>query len=111
MNHNEKCLETQARAKAWGEKYPKACPICHGAGELSYEENLAPHASGEVWMCGSTDLCTCVEDGECPRCGEKNTLPEGNTDSPCTACGWNWGKGEEDFQPDTECLCWMAEEF
>jgi hypothetical protein len=108
MEHNEKCVETLAAATAWDEKYPNACTICHGGGILSYSENQSPLGSGEVWMMESSDLCTCIENDLCPRCGAKGTLTE-DEETPCSSCGWNWGKGKEDFRPDTECLCWMED--
>lgn len=120
IRHDPRCLEKQAARQAWVEAHPQFCPTCDAHGELTSVENGAPHGAG-FWAMESSEPCEqCLGHGNCPRCGE-TLFPQDNADGDqdnawyenqalCPHCGWNWGKGKDDFAPSAECDCWIQEE-
>ncbi len=45
------------------------CKKCNGSGFVSYFENQSPLGSGMVWNEEILDLCSCLENDQCPSCG------------------------------------------
>lgn len=119
-----KCGEDKIKAReaevvAWKEKYPNHCKKCMGAGVLEYTENMAPLGSGRYWPMQQQEPCECVEDGNCPRCGEawlqevffnvSEDEPQGSHSMfQCDRCGWDDANDPQEFAcpPTWECYHW-----
>lgn len=121
MEHSETCQIRFAKHEeaihAYTTQYPNYCRKCNGWGVVSWTENQAPLGSGQNWPMEMSDPCTCVEEGKCPRCGEKaiNLTEEGDFPPDgipaCSACGWRDGEpSTAGISPDYECDCWYEEE-
>lgn len=57
IEHTDKCKQAKTANAAsranWLAKWPKHCPRCEGTGGQGMED----------------DICTCLDEGYCPRCG------------------------------------------
>ena len=102
MEHTQECKQLTAVVAIIRERYellyPGHCRDCNGAGGF--------HDCGSYWEPPSFDLCDCLENGRCPRCGK-------TIDSEiCPACGWD--ENEPDVKPDLgilyPCPCEIAEQ-
>jgi hypothetical protein len=64
----------------WSERWPNACDKCGGWGLIEY-----PCTREEP---GGADLCSCIEDGICPRCGAEDAFPFDDV-QVCQHCEWD----------------------
>ena len=94
----EKYAAEIAKAAAeWEKRWPQACKSCYGRGGQTYTEMHGfKHGAGEQMF----DICECIEEAKCPRCGFCNWDEDNEEETPCIKCGWNWGKGEDDVCPE-----------
>lgn len=91
------CKEVTAAAIAWEAKWPNACKSCDGRGGHGWTEMHGfSHGAGEQMY----DICSCVEAGNCPRCGATAWSDDNEIETPCPTCGWNWCKGSDDACPE-----------
>lgn len=99
--HDGECLSRQAARLVWQTKYPNYCRSCEGVGGFDIPMHVYRDGSADP---PDFDICSCVEEGRCPRCGADDLDTE---DGPtaCAACGWYWGEGAEDVAPHGECYC------
>jgi hypothetical protein len=93
MEHKPSCIEytakIQAESKLWNDKWPNACPDCHGGGgtTVNYAGTHEDPPDCEFVACGT---CIVTIEPKCPRCGHKDEgFIEG--DIQCPKCYWNWG--------------------
>lgn len=118
MEHKQACeaarQEYLRKLAEWEAKYPNYCRNCGGAGSVLVTENYAPHGARSAWPCTFEDVCDCVIEGRCPRCGA--TLPESNPDAEpglelCLQCSWDATTPlkEQQHAPEWECTCWFDE--
>lgn len=105
--HNEKCIEDRKKydivmAEFEGQ-YPNYCRSCRGWGMHS-----CPDTRYEP---GGIDPCSCIEQGDCPRCGEHVWNEDDFDGSPvkCPSCGWDEDNPEAAPEPP-DCLCYLEEE-
>jgi hypothetical protein len=91
------CKEVTAAAIAWEARWPNACKSCYGRGGHGWTEMHGfTHGAGEQMY----DICSCVEQGNCPRCGTVAWSVDNEIETPCPTCGWNWCKGSDDACPE-----------
>lgn len=115
--HSKECvlrMENMAEVqKQWLDKWPNYCTRCGGWG--GFWSQYDPSPAGVSLSPGSMvdfDPCGCSEQARCPRCGSSNTIDYEDDDQPCSVCGWNWGKGDDDgMPPDPECVCLGKESY
>lgn len=96
MKHSPECqkkaAENKAAQEAWMEKYKDHCKKCYGHGGKSIPATrLDPE---------DFDTCSCLESGQCPRCGYKHSETHRFTEDgegPCANCGWDYGN----YTPDS----------
>lgn len=95
--HTPECLEQQKRHDEWVAMWPNFCRACGGGGAIvTYGHRYYPDGSGEPdWV----DPCSCVEEGQCPRCGFKGLDEDGGE---CSICGWTYNCN--DCEP-ADCIC------
>jgi hypothetical protein len=71
--HTAACIRAMARQEAYDLSWPARCGDCFGAGGWSSFDpsptgSSAPASLGHGSM-QDFDTCTCVDTGNCPRCG------------------------------------------
>ena len=107
MIHTESCKQRHANQQAWQLQWPAYCRHCDATGLVLHEHDPSPSGislSPGVLVDG--DPCShCIEQGKCPRC---NHTHDGD-DHPCSECGWNWGGNMDDYRPEWECWCDVAD--
>lgn len=112
MEHTDECqaCEREYRAKhdAYVEKWPHYCREC-GATGVQVGIDYVPYGATSVSM-ETTDLCSCVDAGLCPRCKQPawDWEQEDPTDSPleCPRCHWREDEPAHAAPPEHyECLC------
>jgi len=113
MEHFKDCVEAQKRyedaVEAYRKKWPDHCKNCGGWGGFYGEYDPSPAGvSLSPGHMTEFDPCPeCMEEGICPRCGEKvwdwNEVAE-DAQGPCSNCGWT--EGEDEGLPEApECWC------
>jgi len=99
VSHTAECEKTRAMEAAAREAYekewPNYCQRCGGWGSIASGWDGDPESS-------DVGPCSCVEEGRCPRCGERSLNEDGDY---CFGCQWIDGKS--DGLPEVgACLCW-----
>lgn len=105
IRHTKNCLERQKAYQNFIAKYPNYCKTCGGTG---YWYTYATY-----WEDADGGPCSCVEEGICPRCGEKTLLVDKEGLSDCLKCNWSERYFLFDAKnvppdiacPNTECYC------
>ena len=92
--------ESEKRRQDWIKKWPNYCKKCDAVGvhEESQNHPYGSTTATETW----TEPCECLNNGECPRCGQAVMTDDVK---PCSNCEWNWGDGPEDYCPPL-WECW-----
>jgi hypothetical protein len=122
--HSPECIErqrafaeeeaqTRAAQEAYDAQWPHYCKSCGGGGWF--------YSAGGRYTQPESNPCACIEDGRCPRCGEKGiyyedgigdrALPSDDLDTerPCLYCGFDTSSGQGRPEPSgyyPECDCW-----
>jgi hypothetical protein len=113
MACTEQCKEKTAQQKReqekWWAKWPEACPKCRGAGG-KHHHGYFDYQSG-VGEPPSFEPCSCMERGQCPRCGLNFAFPSDEEDLPCPSCGWQIDAADNQEPEPYECQCWYGEEM
>lgn len=117
MQHSPTCIEAFARhglaMVTFAVKWPDYCRSCEGWGYFSHSYDPSPAGvslgSGFMVEADPCDACTGADPHPfCARCHAVNDQWLEGEDSPCTACGWNWGKNQGDtLPPEPECHCYL----
>lgn len=77
------------------EKYPDACDRCLGCGSITESYDPSPSGVGlsTGYMYDTYECPSCVEKGNCPRCGGKVVVSDKESSDDdmmmCAACTWN----------------------
>jgi len=79
--HDPRCIVGKAALEAWAAKWPRYCRRCAGYGGIHY--------SGTMSDPPEFDVCSCVESGQCPRCGNSTVLYREDETMHCALCGWD----------------------
>jgi hypothetical protein len=103
VEHIELCphgIKGETCSDCWIAAWPKHCPKCMGGGQLEYTDNGAPFGSGLYWPMQIRDLCSCIEDGHCPRCGgTRLELKSSETHEWYTCLDCEWDERRPDICP------------
>jgi hypothetical protein len=85
VEHDPRCIADRAALEAWVAKWPRYCQKCGSSGVILY--------GGSYHEPPSSDPCSCVDGGQCPRCGGTTAVWfEGPGFGPfflCALCGWD----------------------
>src|SRR5260221_6781546 len=69
-----------ARQEAYDLRWPRGCQPCRGAGGSCYRFDPSPGGSRAPSLGPGSmedfDTCRCVDNGQCPRCGEQLAGPK-----------------------------------
>lgn len=107
-----------ADERAYLKEYPGLCHACGGTGTVVFYAMVGDPAHGSMPI---PDICSCVDGGRCPRCGEDNVAGvEGRTVDyfRCRSCNWTDSPGcaNPDYAPVVEepagclpCTCGARE--
>ena len=109
MKHHPDCVKAEVRYKEtlaeYEHQWPHYCTSCGGWGGYSVAGCSVPYGSTYVNLPDETEVCPdCLEEGICPRCGERTMVDQDSDAEHCTSCGWNWDEGGAPFP--VECYCW-----
>lgn len=116
MSHTPTCIKQTEdaikRHQAWVKRWPNYCKKCDGVGILA-QCDWVPYGSGVTAM-ASYELCECLCDDCCPRCGEAMGTEDdwdGSDPVTCPHCGWN--SMEPDACPELPgpCTCEACEMY
>lgn len=113
VTHDAQCIQDRAAYEAFVARWPGFCTACGGWG-YTYVGGTYNHPP-------ESDPCSCVEEGQCPRCGKEADLltqPDGDF-TVCPHCGWDermvvyQTEGWRDMVcPEWECTCgWFEEDY
>lgn len=104
IKHSKYCEAQQAAREAWIARWPDHCPTCEGAG--------GKYIQATRWEPDDFDICSCLENGHCPRCMSKVEYSARTGVSVCPVCNWtdsNFVDGDPmpvDFVcPQVDCDC------
>lgn len=105
--HSPECIAAKAAFDAWAAKWPRYHQRCYGVGGIGY--------AGTTSDPPEFDVCSCVDQGRCPRCGSSTVLYRNDDTMHCVLCGWDElaimdGKsadqhGNPFWAPTWECWC------
>lgn len=94
--HSEACIRAMARQEAYDLRWPRRCQTCHGAGGSFYRFDPSPGGSRAPSLGPGSmedfDTCRCVNNGQCPRCGEQLAGPKWRPLHVRTALGYAIGR-------------------
>ncbi len=94
--HTEACVRAMARQEAYDARWPRRCKQCFGAGGGYYSFGPSPRGSGAPSLAPGTmqdfDTCSCVDNGQCPRCGEQLAGPKWRPLNFRTQLGYHVGR-------------------
>ena len=77
-------IQQKAEIEEWKGLWPKYCRGCDGWGGASFSQSIGYGLGSETLY----EVCDCVLDRKCPRCGTEKALNE-DGDGVCSSCGWD----------------------
>lgn len=90
--HTWQCIDLHLQIADCKRDWPDYCRKCSGWG--------AHYFPGTMWDPPDCDVCECINEGRCPRCGHQHDEDWEGED--CEACCWHF---DQDGILEAECHC------